>query len=84
MSNSWPAHGNLVGVQVLGMPLDKGQQRSEWAARPLSAEQLHYAAADAYVLLSIFDAVLETEAPAAPAPSAAARALFEVMSADFD
>ena len=81
MSDLRPAHGYLVGVQVLGVPLDKEQQRSQWAARPLSAEQLHYAAADAYVLLSILDAVLET---AAPAPSAAARALFEVMSADFD
>uniref|UniRef100_A0A336M779 CSON012118 protein n=1 Tax=Culicoides sonorensis TaxID=179676 RepID=A0A336M779_CULSO len=45
----------------LGQPLDKNQQFSNWAKRPLTAEQILYAASDAYCLLEIFD-VLKTEA----------------------
>jgi len=40
---------------VLGMHLDKTSQISDWAARPLSAQQLAYAAADVDVCCSIFD-----------------------------
>jgi hypothetical protein len=40
---------------VLGRPLDKAQQRSSWAERPLSAEQLVYAATDASCLVALFD-----------------------------
>jgi prolyl-tRNA editing enzyme YbaK/EbsC (Cys-tRNA(Pro) deacylase) len=42
---------------MLGAPLDKRQQRSAWGARPLSAAQLAYAAADAAVLPAILDAM---------------------------
>jgi len=54
------ATGPRVGLSrlaavVLGQPLDKSQQCSEWAARPLSPAQLRYAAADAHVLTAIFD-----------------------------
>uniref|UniRef100_A0A8C0RDG0 3'-5' exonuclease domain-containing protein n=1 Tax=Canis lupus familiaris TaxID=9615 RepID=A0A8C0RDG0_CANLF len=40
--------------QVLGRPLDKAQQLSNWDRRPLSEEQLVYAAADAYCLLEVY------------------------------
>jgi exonuclease 3'-5' domain-containing protein 2 len=38
---------------VLGVDLCKAQQCSDWEARPLSDEQVRYAALDAYVLLLI-------------------------------
>ncbi|CAE8695074.1 unnamed protein product [Polarella glacialis] len=37
----------------LGHHLEKAQQCSDWSRRPLSAEQLHYAALDAHVLLQL-------------------------------
>ncbi|XP_063704618.1 exonuclease mut-7 homolog [Culicoides brevitarsis] len=45
----------------LGRPLDKNQQFSNWAKRPLTKEQIQYAAADAACLLEIFD-VMKREA----------------------
>ena len=36
---------------LLGLPLDKSHQFTDWLERPLSAEQLHYAAADVRHLL---------------------------------
>lgn len=39
----------------LGMPLDKTYQLSDWERRPLSEEQLLYAALDAYCLLEIYE-----------------------------
>jgi len=38
---------------VLGASLDKRQQCSDWDCRPLSSEQLDYAALDAHVLASL-------------------------------
>lgn len=38
----------------LGIELDKGASRTDWLARPLSAEQLEYAAADVWYLLPIY------------------------------
>ncbi|GLC47468.1 hypothetical protein PLESTB_000133800 [Pleodorina starrii] len=43
---------------VLGEPLDKTQQLSDWARRPLTAEQVLYAATDAYCLVALYDALL--------------------------
>ena len=40
---------------VVGQRLDKGEQCSDWAQRPLTPSQEQYAAADAYVLLAVFD-----------------------------
>lgn len=39
--------------EVLGLPLNKQQQRSDWERRPLSSAQIAYAALDAYVLLML-------------------------------
>nr|CAI9707158.1 unnamed protein product [Rangifer tarandus platyrhynchus] len=45
---------SLLVQQVLGKPLDKMQQLSNWDRRPLGEEQLVYAAADAYCLLEVY------------------------------
>eukprot|EP00198_Chlamydomonas_reinhardtii_P001152 XP_001690487.1 predicted protein [Chlamydomonas reinhardtii] len=50
-----------IKTEVLGKPLDKEQQRSDWAARPLSESQLAYAAADVACLVSVFDALTSDE-----------------------
>lgn len=39
------------------MTLDKGPQCSDWAQRPLSMEQLDYAALDAAACLHVLDAM---------------------------
>lgn len=41
-------------LQVLGKPLDKSQQVSDWGRRPLSSQQLEYAALDAHAAVLIF------------------------------
>eukprot|EP00850_Spirogloea_muscicola_P003733 SM000015S01233 [mRNA] locus=s15:722606:726661:+ [translate_table: standard] len=56
-----------VAEATLGLPLCKDLQCSDWEARPLSAAQLQYAAADAYCLLAIFDALAAKEATAGEA-----------------
>jgi ribonuclease D len=43
----------------LGKKLDKSNQFSNWANRPLRKKQLEYAALDAYCLLEIYDAIEE-------------------------
>eukprot|EP01041_Mallomonas_annulata_P004642 gene4642-9210_t len=40
-------------VDVLGHPLDKRMQRSDWEYRPLLSQQLEYAALDALVLIHV-------------------------------
>ncbi|XP_007945268.1 exonuclease mut-7 homolog [Orycteropus afer afer] len=45
---------SLLVQQVLGKPLDKAQQLSNWDLRPLREEQLVYAATDAYCLLDVY------------------------------
>ena len=47
-----------VCKSVLQCELDKAMQTSDWSARPLSDEQVAYAAADSYVLLLILAAFL--------------------------
>lgn len=41
----------------LGKKLDKSNQFSNWAQRPLRKEQLQYAALDAFCLLEIYDVI---------------------------
>ena len=45
-------------VAVLGKPLDKSQQTSNWEERPLSMQQQLYAAIDGHVLTTLFDELL--------------------------
>ncbi|HET7844991.1 MAG TPA: ribonuclease D [Xanthomonadales bacterium] len=46
----------LVG-DVLGIAIDKGETRSNWLARPLSTDQLRYAAADVTHLIPLCEAL---------------------------
>jgi ribonuclease D len=43
--------------ELLGVPLDKGETRSDWLRRPLSPAQLDYAAADVRHLFALHDAL---------------------------
>jgi ribonuclease D len=52
----WPSLKHLV-EEHLHSTLRKDQQKSNWAWRPLSPKQQHYAACDALVLLRLFDAM---------------------------
>lgn len=45
---------------VLGAPLCKVQQLSDWEQRPLSESQKHYAALDAYILVQILTKLGQT------------------------
>lgn len=59
IANAFLGQGLSVGYQrlvemVLGVALDKGETRSDWLRRPLSKNQLHYAAADVHYLDEIY------------------------------
>jgi len=56
ISTSSPKHTGLTGLvdAVLGVPVDKRQQISNWHQRPLSRAQQYYAACDAVCLLEIY------------------------------
>ncbi len=43
-----------LAADLLGYEMDKRYQRSNWALRPLSPEQLHYAAMDAWVTYQVW------------------------------
>ncbi len=45
--------------QLLAKTLDKGETRSDWLRRPLSAKQLQYAADDVLWLLQVYEALME-------------------------
>jgi ribonuclease D len=53
-------HGYSLSYQrlvalLLGLELPKGETRTDWMARPLSCEQLHYAAEDVVHLLPVYE-----------------------------
>lgn len=48
-----------VSSYLLGITLDKSYQRSDWRRRPLSSEQLLYAALDARVSLAVYAKLTE-------------------------
>jgi len=51
-------YGDLV-YRRLGVALDKGHTRTDWSRRPLSAEQLDYAADDVRYLVPLYDDLRE-------------------------
>lgn len=53
---------SAVCERVLGLPMDKAEQRSAWEERPLTERQLAYAALDAEVLLPIFERFAQLDA----------------------
>ncbi|CAJ0941558.1 unnamed protein product [Ranitomeya imitator] len=51
---------SLLVKDVLGKPLDKKEQLSNWDKRPLREDQIVYAASDAYCLLDVFETLCHT------------------------
>lgn len=51
-------YGRLV-QDVLGIPLEKGHARTDWSRRPLSADQLRYAADDVRYLVPLYQTLLQ-------------------------
>jgi ribonuclease D len=51
----------LAGLteKMFGHPLDKRDQRSDWEKRPLTSQQLTYAALDAYVLIQLYEIIYD-------------------------
>ncbi|KAM9307243.1 exonuclease mut-7 homolog [Pholidichthys leucotaenia] len=45
---------SLLVQKLMGRPLDKTEQLSNWERRPLRVSQIRYAVADAYCLLDVF------------------------------
>ena len=46
---------SILSENILGFPLDKRMQKSDWERRPLLYDQILYAALDAYVLLLLYE-----------------------------
>jgi ribonuclease D len=49
---------NAMTQELLQVTLDKDQARTNWLARPLTDKQLHYAAADVFYLLPIYEKLM--------------------------
>jgi hypothetical protein len=65
MSTKRPPGLKTLTAMLLGASLDKTQQVSDWAARPLTGDQLSYAATDAWVLFPLARAMAELPPPPA-------------------
>ena len=50
---------HALTTEMLGVELDKSQQRVDWTRRPLSEKTLHYAASDVAHLFDLRDAVVD-------------------------
>lgn len=48
-----------VAERILGKPVDKAMQVSNWEIRPLSKAQIKYAAQDAHILLLLHDRMFD-------------------------
>uniref|UniRef100_K7E1H7 3'-5' exonuclease domain-containing protein n=1 Tax=Monodelphis domestica TaxID=13616 RepID=K7E1H7_MONDO len=53
---------SLLVQNLLGKPLDKREQLSNWEKRPLREEQILYAASDAYCLLEVYEVLCKDPA----------------------
>ncbi|XP_043841778.1 exonuclease mut-7 homolog [Dromiciops gliroides] len=53
---------SLLVHNLLGKPLDKTEQLSNWEKRPLREEQILYAASDAYCLLEVYEVLCKDPA----------------------
>jgi len=52
-----PLSLSTLAMGILGAPLDKTQQCSDWGARPLTPPQIRYAANDAHCLLLMWQSL---------------------------
>jgi len=52
---------SAISAWLLGKPLDKAEQCSRWADRPLSNHQCVYAALDAWAALACYDKLVELQ-----------------------
>jgi ribonuclease D len=56
MAHSLASHSLAsVSEHLLGLPMDKSLQRSNWRRRPLTRAQIEYAALDARICLLVYD-----------------------------
>lgn len=62
----------MVCERELGVSLDKAAQTSNWSRRPLSPDQLQYAALDAEILLMLYDNARQPRQDAPPGSQARA------------
>ncbi|MCH2610266.1 MAG: HRDC domain-containing protein [Pirellulales bacterium] len=53
----YPAAYSTLTNRLLAVTLDKGETRTDWSRRPLSEQQINYAAADVEYLMPIYEAL---------------------------